>query len=215
MQVPSSSDLEKVRHWLQSLGLGEYADVMSAHHIDDWAMERLDEADLREIGVMSVGHRKRLMAAIAKRFAQTALVPAFSAVVPVAPTTPVAINNATSSPAVAELPNSIEPWRKLKLFLSYGRDTFVEEVRALKVALEARGHQVWFDEEQLGIGLDWEDRIERGLDWCDRVVLTMTPHSVRRPDGYCLNELAKALERQKTIIPVLLTDVPGGAPTSI
>jgi hypothetical protein len=47
------------------------------------------------------------------------------------------------------------------------------------------------------------------------VVLTMTPHSVRRPDGYCLNELAKALERQKTIIPVLLTDVPGGAPTSI
>ena len=43
----------------------------------------------------------------------------------------------------------------------------------------------------------------------------MTPHSVRRPDGYCLNELAKALERQKPIIPVLLSDVPNGAPTSI
>jgi hypothetical protein len=188
---------------------------MSAHHIDDWAMQRLDEADLREIGVMSVGHRKRLMAAIADRFAPTVPVTGPSAVVPVAPPTPVATINTTSSPAVAEVSTSSEPWRKLKLFLSYGRDTFVEEVRALKVALEARGHQVWFDEEQLGIGLDWEDRIERGLEWCDRVVLTMTPHSVRRPDGYCLNELAKALERQKTIIPILLTDVPGGAPTSI
>jgi tetratricopeptide (TPR) repeat protein len=215
MQVPNSSDLKKVHDWLDSLGLGEYGDAMSAHHIDDWALARLDEADLREIGVISVGHRKRLMAAIADRTAQTIPVPAASTAVPVTLQTTVATVNPNSPAEVAELPNSTEPLRKLKLFLSYGRDTFVDEVRALKVALEARGHQVWFDEEQLGIGLDWEDRIERGLDWCDRVVLTMTPHSVRRPDGYCLNELAKAMERQKTIIPVLLTDVPGGAPTSI
>lgn len=215
MQVPNSSDLKKVHDWLESLGLGEYADAMSAHHIDDWALARLDESDLREIGVISVGLRKRLMAAIADRIAQTAQVQAAFTAVPVTLQTSVATVNPNSSDAVAELPNSSEPLRKLKLFLSYGRDTFVDEVRALKLALEARGHQIWFDEEQLGIGLDWEDRIERGLDWCDRVVLTMTPHSVRRPDGYCLNELAKAMERQKTIIPVLLTDVPGGAPTSI
>jgi tetratricopeptide (TPR) repeat protein len=215
MQDPNSSELKNVHDWLLSLGLGEYADAMRAHHIDDWAMARLNEADLREIGVVSVGHRKRLMAAITERFAQAVPVPAPAVVVPVPSPAPVATLTATSPAAVAELPNSSEPLRKLKLFLSYGRDTFVDEVRALKLALEARGHQVWFDEEQLGIGLDWEDRIERGLDWCDRVVLTMTPHSVRRPDGYCLNELAKAMERQKTIIPVLLTDVPGGAPTSI
>lgn len=205
----------KVHDWLESLGLGEYADAMSAHHIDDWALAQLDEADLREIGVISVGNRKRLMAAIADRLAKTIPVPPESSATPVTPPSPVATDNPTSPAAVTELPNVSGPLRKLKLFLSYGRDNFVDEVRVLKVALEARGHQVWFDEEQLGIGLDWEDRIERGLDWCDRVVLTMTPHSVRRPDGYCLNELAKALERQKTIIPVLLTDVPGGAPTSI
>ena len=215
MQVPNSSDLKKVHDWLESLGLGEYSDAMSAHHIDDWALARLDEADLREIGVISVGHRKRLMAAISDRVAQTTPVAVASTAVPVTLQTPVATVNPNAPAEVAELPNNSEPLRKLKLFLSYGRDTFVDEVRALKVALEARGHQVWLDEEQLGIGLDWEDRIERGLDWCDRVVLTMTPHSVRRPDGYCLNELAKAMERQKTIIPVLLTDVPGGAPTSI
>lgn len=215
MQVPNNNDLDKVSHWLQSLGLQDYVDAMRAHHIDDWALTRLNEADLREIGVVSVGHRKRLMAAIVQRSnstgSESASVPVVSAEAPVVGTTQQA-----ATPATVEKPSSSsEPARKLKLFLSYGRDNFVAEVRALKSALEARGHEVWFDEEQLGIGLDWEDRIERGLSWCDRVVLTMTPHSVRRPDGYCLNELAKALERQKTIIPVLLTDVPGGAPTSI
>ena len=105
--------------------------------------------------------------------------------------------------------------RTLKLFLSYGRDDHAAEVRALRDALRARGHEVWFDEEQLGTGLDWEQLIEAGLAWCDRVVLTMTPHSVRRPDGYCLNEIAKALELRKLIIPVLLVEVPQGAPTSI
>ena len=75
MQVPNSIDLEKVRQWLELSGLGEYADAMSAHHIDDWAIARLDEDDLREIGVASVGQRKRLMAAIAHRFGQNVPVP--------------------------------------------------------------------------------------------------------------------------------------------
>ncbi|MEY2619377.1 MAG: hypothetical protein RL522_2379 [Pseudomonadota bacterium] len=107
------------------------------------------------------------------------------------------------------------PARRLKLFLSYGRDEYSAEAKALRDALRQRGHEVWFDEEQLGSGIDWELAIEKGIAWCDRVVLTMTPHSVRRPDGFCLNEIAKALERQKLIIPVLLVSVPDGAPTSI
>jgi hypothetical protein len=35
----------------------------------------------------------------------------------------------------------------------------------------------------------------------------MTPHSVRRPDGYCLNELAHALNRRLPILPVMLVSV--------
>ncbi len=120
---------------------------------------------------------------------------------------------ATPGEATAEA--GTRPVRPCKLFLSYGRDGYAPEVRALRDALRARGHEVWFDEEQLATGLDWDVRIERGLAWCDRVVLTMTPHSVRRPDGYCLNEIAKAMEQQKLIIPVLLAEVPDGVPTSI
>ena len=35
----------------------------------------------------------------------------------------------------------------------------------------------------------------------------MTPHSVRRPDGYCLNELARAYSRNLPIIPVMVSFV--------
>ncbi len=82
--------------------------------------------------------------------------------------------------------------------------------RGLKRDLEALGHEVWFDEDRLIVGADWETRIERGLEWAaseagsGRVVLLMTPHSVRRPDGYCLNELARAISRGLSIVPVMV-----------
>jgi hypothetical protein len=37
-------------------------------------------------------------------------------------------------------------------------------------------------------------------------VFLMTPHSVRRPDGYCLNELARAVARKLIIIPVMVAE---------
>lgn len=76
----------------------------------------------------------------------------------------------------------------------------------------AHGHEVWFDEHLIP-GDDWEQLIEQGIDWVaerpetGRVLLVMTPHSVRRPDGYCLNELAHALNRRLTVVPVMLVSV--------
>jgi len=210
------NDIEYVNQWLLNLSLSEYSQAFLDHHIEPWMLPKLADADLKDIGVISVGHRKRLLHSIAQSQTQSCA-PSL-----LAPVVAAQALQFTAVPAVQETaseiltePKAPEKVRSLKLFLSYGRDNYVDEVRALKNALEARGHQVWFDQEQLGVGLDWERRIEEGLAWCDRVVLTMTPHSVRRPDGYCLNELAKAMERQKVIIPVLLIDVPNGAPTSI
>ncbi|MCF2138478.1 MAG: toll/interleukin-1 receptor domain-containing protein [Candidatus Lokiarchaeota archaeon] len=110
-----------------------------------------------------------------------------------------------------------------KIFLSYGRDEYSDDARIIKEDLERRGHKVWFDDEQLRIGKDWEIYIENGLKECDKVVLLMTPHSMRRPSienpnstyGYCLNEIAKALEKNKIIIPILLVTLVDGPPTSI
>jgi hypothetical protein len=38
------------------------------------------------------------------------------------------------------------------------------------------------------------------------VLLLLTPHSVRRPDGYCLNEVARALSRGLHIIPLMVVE---------
>ncbi|GLE02361.1 hypothetical protein PINS_up011199 [Pythium insidiosum] len=34
----------------------------------------------------------------------------------------------------------------------------------------------------------------------------MTPHALRRPDGYCLNEIARAASHRLSIFPVLVVD---------
>jgi hypothetical protein len=97
-----------------------------------------------------------------------------------------------------------------RIFLSYGHDEHRDLALRLKVDLEARGHEVWFDEERLRPGADWEAGIEAGLEWAcaepdrGRLLLMMTPHAVRRPDGYCLNELSRALRRGLSIVPVMV-----------
>jgi hypothetical protein len=97
-----------------------------------------------------------------------------------------------------------------RIFLSYGHDEHATLAERVKADLEARGHEVWFDIERLTPGGDWERYIEEGLDWVGqdpsngRVILLMTPHSVRRPDGYCLNEIARALGRRMTVVPVMV-----------
>lgn len=54
-----------VRGWLEGLGLGQYADAFEANHIDQQLLRTLTAEDLREIGIGSLGHRKRLLEAIA------------------------------------------------------------------------------------------------------------------------------------------------------
>jgi WD40 repeat protein len=100
----------------------------------------------------------------------------------------------------------------LRIFLSYGRqpEEHVELARRLKQDLEVRGHEIWMDEDKLKPSCDWPQSIEKGIEWAasnpatGRVVLLMTPHAVRRPDGYCLNEIARAVSRSLTVVPVML-----------
>ncbi|MCP4256029.1 MAG: toll/interleukin-1 receptor domain-containing protein [Planctomycetes bacterium] len=108
--------------------------------------------------------------------------------------------------------DSVAP-EKLRIFLSYGHDEQVVIAERMKTDLEGRGHEVWFDTEKLRVGKEWEEYIERGINWvseiCDRgrILLLMTPHSVRRPNGFCLNELARALDRQLSVVPVMVVQV--------
>ncbi|MDP6388522.1 MAG: tetratricopeptide repeat protein [Alphaproteobacteria bacterium] len=55
-----------VEAWLGALGLERYAGVFRKNDIDGDVLGELSEADLRELGVTLLGHRKRLLAAIAE-----------------------------------------------------------------------------------------------------------------------------------------------------
>ena len=51
--------------WLRNLGLGQYEAVFRENHIDGSVLSSLTNEDLKDIGVASVGHRRRLLDAIA------------------------------------------------------------------------------------------------------------------------------------------------------
>src|SRR5438045_1549267 len=55
-----------IEHWLTELGLGRYAGAFKANDIDASLLADLTAEDLESIGVSSVGHRRKLLAAIAR-----------------------------------------------------------------------------------------------------------------------------------------------------
>jgi len=65
--------------WLHELGLERYVEAFEAHDVDMQTLALLTETDLSEIGVKSVGHRRKLAGAIA------ALAPGAGAPAPSAP----------------------------------------------------------------------------------------------------------------------------------
>ncbi len=56
---------EQISHWLRQLGLGQYAEAFSANAIDEHNVSELSDADLKELGVVALGHRKTILKAIA------------------------------------------------------------------------------------------------------------------------------------------------------
>jgi class 3 adenylate cyclase/predicted ATPase len=53
-----------VAEWLRGLGLEQYAPAFRDNDIDEEVLHRLTGEDLRELGVTSIGHRRRLLDAI-------------------------------------------------------------------------------------------------------------------------------------------------------
>jgi hypothetical protein len=52
--------------WLDGLGLGQYKQAFRSNDIDKEVLHGLTAEDLRELGVASIGHRRRLLDAIAR-----------------------------------------------------------------------------------------------------------------------------------------------------
>jgi hypothetical protein len=69
---PGLSAAFNVGVWLSALGLEQYEAVFRENAIDAAVLPTLTADDLREMGVAAIGHRRRLMNAIAELAAASA-----------------------------------------------------------------------------------------------------------------------------------------------
>lgn len=95
----------------------------------------------------------------------------------------------------------------MKIFISYGRDNyaFVVERVAKELCDEFGADNVLFD-KQLKPSGNFDDSLQDMLTAADVVVLFMTPHSVRKKESVCLDEIAFARGNRTPILPVMLVD---------
>jgi hypothetical protein len=58
--------MQQVADWLETLGLGQYAQRFAENDITLAILPELIDQDLKELGVISLGHRRQLLRAIAE-----------------------------------------------------------------------------------------------------------------------------------------------------
>ena len=68
--------MQQIADWLEQLGMSEYAERFSENKIDVSVLRHLTDQDLKDIGV-ALGHRRKILAAIAEFAAATATEPKF------------------------------------------------------------------------------------------------------------------------------------------
>ena len=71
--------MSQIRTWLEAEGLGKYAEAFAAQDISVDLLSELSDADLMELGVASLGDRKRLLRAVAAMQSASATPPAYGA----------------------------------------------------------------------------------------------------------------------------------------
>jgi hypothetical protein len=81
--------------WLRGIGLAQYAEMFRANDIDIELLGRLTNDDLKDIGVASFGHRKKLLEAIAE------LGSAHAAAAAATPVMPAPIRSAIAPPPIS------------------------------------------------------------------------------------------------------------------
>jgi class 3 adenylate cyclase/predicted ATPase len=85
--------MQQIADWLEKLGLGQYAQRFAENDIDVDILSDLSDQDLEKIGVTSVGHRRKLLRAIANLKGVEKITPAV-AVAAALPATPRAADTA-------------------------------------------------------------------------------------------------------------------------
>ncbi len=86
-------------------------------------------------------------------------------------------------------------------FISYGRADSKAFAARLQKDLGEAGFNMWFDQNDIPLGVDFQNQIDDGIEKAHNFLYVIAPHSVNSP--YCLKEVVLALKRNKPIIPLL------------
>lgn len=92
-----------------------------------------------------------------------------------------------------------------RIFISYCRED-IDFARHLKTLLQAERFDVWLDERSLGPGDYFSDKIQKAIDRCLAFVVIMSPRAVK--SEWVKRELARAQQKHKPVLPVLLEGAP-------
>lgn len=111
-----------------------------------------------------------------------------------------------------EIPLEVEtrpsgPTKMSHIFLSYSRRD-APFVGALRQALEALGHDVWVDHEDIRPTEEWLKSILSAIEGSNAVVFIVSPSSAA--STVCGLEINHAVKHQKRLLPVLREEVLGG-----
>jgi len=87
------------------------------------------------------------------------------------------------------------------VFISYGRRHSLVFAKKLHSRLTAMNLDVWFDQNDIPLGVDFQEQIDEGIKRADNFVFIISPHSVK--SVYCMKEIVLALKYNKRIIPIL------------
>ncbi|MEG5205120.1 TIR domain-containing protein, partial [Microcoleus sp. AT13-A6] len=86
-------------------------------------------------------------------------------------------------------------------FISYGRADSLAFGRKLYDGLKEQGLNIWFDQNDIPLGVDFQNQIDDGIEKANNFLFIIAPHSINSP--YCGKEIELAIRRNKRIIPLL------------
>ncbi len=90
------------------------------------------------------------------------------------------------------------------IFFSYSRADGSEFALRLALDLQQEGFNVWIDQQDIRAGSEWDLEIEKALETCDCLLFIESEKSVTSTN--VLDEVYYALDQNKPVIPVILTD---------
>ncbi len=91
--------------------------------------------------------------------------------------------------------------KKSDVFISYGRKESKSFAAKLHNKLKEKGLEVWFDQNDIPLGIDFQEQIDNGIEKAENFIFIIAPHAIM--SEFCLKEIVLALKYHKRIIPIL------------